>query len=166
LWRRASPSPDIARQRKRRYSDRSSSYSYSPSSSVERRRSRTRELKKNTRRRHRESSPHERGRRHGSTKRGSWRDRSQSQSRERGRIARGRRSMTPGTMRELSNPVTSTWGSHRGDGPDGRSDWRARYRHQEQTRHDRQQSAPLRRERSLSPYSKRLELTQAMNMGR
>lgn len=38
--------------------------------------------------------------------------------------------------------------------------------HHERRPDERNRTPPLRRERSLSPYSKRIALTQAMNMGR
>ncbi|RAK93664.1 hypothetical protein BO79DRAFT_186350 [Aspergillus costaricaensis CBS 115574] len=116
-------------------------------------RSRSREWQgdRNTRRRRRESSPEERGRpRHLSRDR-ERRDRSRSQSVDHSRIARTRRSATPEKRPERGYPASRNYG----DGPshsqkDGRGQGRA---------------PPPPRERSLSPYSKRLALTQSMNMG-
>lgn len=133
-----------ARQRKRRYSDDSASDS---SASVEQpRRSRdvSRSSERNTRRKRREYSPPERGRkRDSSITRGSRRYQSQSPSQERSRIARERHSMTPSTLQRRRSPHPSDRAAQRGGEP---------------------QRAP--RDRSLSPFSKRLALTQAMNMGR
>jgi hypothetical protein len=140
------------RPRKRRYSGSSSGYSHS-SPAPDRRLSPAteREMERNTRRKRRDASPTQRGRSRDSSKRGSWRARSRSQSRERSRIVRGRRSMTPSSVRE----PTKT--RHQRE-PDVRRGQPANVR--------QDQFIPPPRERSLSPFSKRLALTQAMNMGR
>lgn len=154
--RTRSLSPDYSKSGKRRYSYSSSDYS---NSSVERPRSRSRELTRdrNTRRRRRESSPVERGRPKHLSRNGSRGDRSRSQSMDRSRIARERRSVTPDAVRErkynrrsFSRDNMSPPGNERRSGL-GRSDAPAQ---------------PPRKERSLSPYSKRLALTQAMNMAK
>lgn len=132
------------RQSKRRYSDAPESDS---SASVQRpRRSRdvSPDAERNIRRKRREYSPPERGRkRDSSTTRGSRKYQSQSRSQERSRIARDRHSMTPNTQQRRRSPHPSDGALQRGGEP---------------------QRAP--RDRSLSPFSKRLALTQAMNMGR
>ena len=168
LQRARSSSPSVSKQRKRRYSEKSSRYSYSSGSSVERRSSHIREWKneRNIRRRRRESSPDERGRRHDdSPRRGSWRGRSQSQSRDRSRIMRGRRSLPPEVQRNTTDPQRSVQSSYRRleNTVDRRSE------HQERNRAGHIRGNPPaspQRERSLSPFSKRLALTRAMNTGR
>lgn len=131
------------RQRKRRYSDASESGS---SASVEQpRRSLdvSADPERNTRRKRQEHSPPERGRkRDSSPTRGSHRYQSQSQSQGRSRIVRERRSMTPNTQQRRRSPHPSDRAAQRGE----------------------PHRAP--RDRSLSPFSKRLALTQAMNLGR
>ncbi|KAL4888427.1 zinc knuckle-domain-containing protein [Aspergillus ambiguus] len=126
------------RPRKRRYSDSSSDMSASSYSSGERTRSRSREWtsERNIRRRHRESSPEERGRARNISRNGSRRARTRSRSVDPSRISRSRI-----------------------------SDHRHARGHGERADRDRRAPEP-RRERSLSPYSKRLALTQAMNIGR
>ncbi|KAI9928560.1 hypothetical protein MW887_001774 [Aspergillus wentii] len=146
-----------SKPRKRRHSDSSSHHSISSYSSGERARSRSQEWARdrNTRRRHRESSPEERGRPRTSPRGGGRRDRSRSRSMDKGRIAKERRSMTPGAMRERpSHPrrhsrdkMGAPDQSHRRPDYGGRAG---------------PSSAQPRRERSLSPYSKRLALTQSM----
>ncbi|KAL4914229.1 zinc knuckle-domain-containing protein [Aspergillus aurantiobrunneus] len=139
--------------RKRRHSDSSSDYSVSSYSSRER--SRARSPERNIRRRRRESSPKERGRPRDISRNGSRRDRSRSNGMDKGRIARGRRSITDketNLNRSYGNPSSSS-------------------KNQPNTSHEREgykgnHASPTRRERSLSPYSKRIALTQAMNMGR
>ncbi|KAL2221359.1 zinc knuckle-domain-containing protein [Thermoascus aurantiacus ATCC 26904] len=170
---RTSPSPRGSRPRKRRYSDSSSEYSYSSGSPVGRRHSRSRERERerdrNTRRRHRESSPEERGRRNDSARRGSWRDRSRSQSMDKSRIARDRRSMTPETLRGPGHHASTRRSPYGESRPPRESSYQYPERQRsERGRRDRDgPSVPSpRRERSLSPYSKRLALTQAMSMGR
>jgi hypothetical protein len=163
LQRVKSSSPSLSKQRKRRYSEKSSRYSYSSGSSVERRSSRIRERRdeRNIRRRRRESSPDERGRRRDdSSRRGSWRGRSQSQSRDRSRIMRGRRSLPP-VQRNTTDPQRSIQSSYR---PENAIDRRSE--HRERNRAGYNPSASPQRERSLSPFSKRLALTLAMNTGR
>ncbi|KAL4759620.1 zinc finger CCHC-type containing 10 [Aspergillus foveolatus] len=138
--------------RKRRYSDSSSGYSVSSYSSREV--SRTRSPERNTRRRRRESSPKERGRPRDVSRGGSRRGRSRSYSVDRGRIVKERRSLTheeTDADRSYAKPYTS------------RSQPRAS--HHEWKGVERNYAQPPPRQRSLSPYSKRIALTQAMNMG-
>ncbi|KAL2836171.1 zinc knuckle-domain-containing protein [Aspergillus pseudoustus] len=132
--------------RKRRLSDSSSGYSVSSYSSRERSRSRTPE--RNIRRRRRESSPKERGRPRNMSRDDDRRERSRSRNIDRDRNARGRRLTTPEKANPRSPSIDKRLPSYNGRGEDGRN------------------RPPPRRERSLSPYSKRLALTQAMNMGR
>ncbi|QKX56139.1 uncharacterized protein TRUGW13939_03239 [Talaromyces rugulosus] len=143
--RSRSRSPDLRdresnSRRKRQYSHSSSDKADSPMSAEETQSPNIgRDTERNIRRKRQASSPDERGRQRGSPVRGSRKGRSPSQSRERSRIARERRSMTPDAVR-----------SH------------------DVGRRPKPQNEPVqrRRERSLSPFSKRLALTQAMNMGR
>ena len=108
------------------------------------------------RRRHRTVSPDSRGR-PSSERRGSRRDRSTSGSVDKSRVARARRSMTP---------QVST--SH---GTDSKENQRpGRFDDQERRSHSgtNRPVAPRRpphKDGSLSPYSRRLALTQSMNMG-
>lgn len=161
---------------KRRRSSQSSSRSYSSNSSTDwRRRRPSREGDRNTRRRRSSISPDRRGRdrsipgmRH--------RRRSQTRSRDRSQITRNRQSMTPASPQ------------HRGLGIGRASQWKARHQPREAgpaaeyddtkshwtapsdsrgkgTSRSSRRSPPTRKDRSLSPFSKRLALTQAMNMG-
>ncbi|KAJ5212627.1 uncharacterized protein N7498_004273 [Penicillium cinerascens] len=148
-----SPPP---KSRKRRYSDASQSASSYSSGARQRSRSREWTEDRNIRRRRRESSPEERGRHRDSGHRRSVR-RSRSRSIDKSRIAKERRSMTP--------PETTH------DRP-GRRSYRDResppgYTHPSgRSRQDHRAQPDPPRERSLSPFSKRLALTQAMNHGR
>ncbi|KAJ9273447.1 hypothetical protein DTO212C5_521 [Paecilomyces variotii] len=108
--------------------------------------------------RERRQSPEERGRKHEVSSRGRRRDRSRSDSLDKSRIAKGRRSLTP---EDLPVPV-----HERERRPPRPRSPRGRYGG-ENGRQRREAPAPAPpRERSLSPFSKRLALTQAMNMGR
>ncbi|KAI9701519.1 MAG: hypothetical protein M1836_001575 [Candelina mexicana] len=163
---------------KRRRRSVSSSMSYSSDSSSERRRP-TRDPDRRTRRRRGSVSPNRRGRRYSrSRSKGNRHRRTVSRSNDRSTIARNRRSMTPNTpdkytaetdeaarrvsdrttdwkqQRRYSNDGGRYGNSHRDDG-----------RHRKDVRPDPIPPSP-RKERSLSPFSKRLALTQAMNMGR
>ncbi|BCR86957.1 zinc finger CCHC-type containing 10 [Aspergillus chevalieri] len=147
-----------SRTRKRGYSDSSSGRSVSPYSSGERDRSRSHEWARdrNTRRRRRESSPTERGRSANLSRDSRQKYRSRSRSRDRDQIARGRRSLTPHRRRRS-----------RGAAPPEPSQSRSEHASGRRPRHEPGHSAPQSsRDRSLSPFSKRLALTQAMNMGR
>ncbi|PWY81827.1 hypothetical protein BO70DRAFT_379800 [Aspergillus heteromorphus CBS 117.55] len=156
--RSVSPHP-----RKRRYSDSSSQYSDASHSSGERGpRSRSREWSddRNTRRRHRESSPDERGRPRHLSRDGGRRDRTRSRSVDHSRIARARRSVTPSTLPESGHSgsreqhMDHPGPSHSRPTNFGRGGGR-----------DQGRGPPPRKERSLSPYSKRIALTQSMNLG-
>ncbi|KAE8136202.1 zinc knuckle-domain-containing protein [Aspergillus pseudotamarii] len=154
--------------RKRRYSDSSSSHSAHSYSYGEKDRTRSRSREwtgdRNTRRRRRASSPEERGRARNLSRDGSRRDRTRSQSIDQGRIARERRSATPETMHDPNRPGRLSRDTFRHS---GRSDGGYSKAHGEGSGHNRGHAVPQpRRERSLSPYSKRLALTQAMNIGR
>ncbi|KAJ5086324.1 hypothetical protein NUU61_007631 [Penicillium alfredii] len=140
-----------AKSRKRRYSDYSEGYSASSYSGA-RQRSGSREWAedRNTRRRRRETSPEERGRHRGSERHGSQQDR-HSHSVDQSRVAKGRHSLTPNAAHDRSE----------------RRSYRDRASPPAQPQRSRQgprtwPEPP--RERSLSPFSKRLALTQAMNL--
>ncbi|KAK2760880.1 hypothetical protein FQN54_002120 [Arachnomyces sp. PD_36] len=169
---RDSPSPaPRSPARKRRYSDSSSEYSYSSRSPIGRRHSRSREPDRNTRRRRNDRSPDERGRSYNSDRRGSWRARSRSGSMDKSRIARERRSLTPAMAAQGRNYPEDRHDSSAGDRRRPRDQSRGRHENRHPERRgadDRQprQPPPPPKERSLSPFSKRLALTQAMNMGR
>lgn len=123
--------------------------------------------KRNGRRRRRTLSPEPRGRPR-TDRRGSHRSRSRSRSLsvDQGRIARGRKSMTPVpvTMHRTGYEPTGRgqenrpFGSVRGDGD--------RLALPNDHRRPGRRDMPAQKERSLSPYSKRIALTQAMNMER
>ncbi|RDW76263.1 uncharacterized protein DSM5745_06255 [Aspergillus mulundensis] len=151
--RSKSPTSHHLWARKRRHSDSSPGDSVSSYSSREG--SRTRSPERNTRRRRRESSPKERGRTRDISRDGSRQTRSRSHSMDKGRVARGRRSLTAEEIepvRSYAKAFTSM------DQP--------RVCKHERVSAERSHAPPPRRERSLSPYSKRIALTQAMNMGR
>ncbi|QSS59347.1 hypothetical protein I7I51_08782 [Histoplasma capsulatum] len=127
-----------------------------------------RSRERNTRRGKRSQSPVERGR-YGSDRRGSWRNRSRSLSMDRSSIAKHRRSLTPRALDRNSRYPD------RGRARHPRSSERARSMSRSPSRargheppYDRARGVPKnpppRKERSLSPFSKRLALTQAMNM--
>ncbi|PYH95825.1 hypothetical protein BO71DRAFT_350383 [Aspergillus ellipticus CBS 707.79] len=148
--------------RKRRYSDTSSHYSDASHSSGEKdARSRSREWSddRNTRRRHRESSPDERGRPRHLSRDGGRRDRTRSRSVDHSRIARTRRSATP-----ITHPEGNYSGSRDHMDRPGPSHGRSANFGSGGGR-DQGRGPPPQRERSLSPYSKRIALTQAMNTG-
>lgn len=152
------PSTDRKRRRK---SSSSVSESRSDLCSIEEGR------KGNGRRRRRTVSPEPRGR-PTADRRGSHRSRSRSRSLsvDQSRWARGRKSMTPAAV---------SMGRLRHDrierGQENRSFARDRGDDDRQDLHSGRDApvrreAPMRKERSLSPYSKRIALTQAMNVGR
>lgn len=163
--RGGSVSSHHSKTKKRRYSD-SSPGSVSSYSSGERARSHSREWARdrNTRRRRRESSPGERGRRVNSSQDRGRRYRSRTRSMDRDQIAKDRRSMTPETLHGRDYPTRRPRGSM---SPPEPSHSRSENAHSRRPRHETNNPAlQPRRERSLSPYSKRLVLTQAMNVGR
>ncbi|EAL90268.1 hypothetical protein V8F44DRAFT_487359 [Aspergillus fumigatus] len=152
----SSPQPQ---SRKRRYSVSLSYHTDSSFSSGGRQRSRSREWEtdRNTRRRRRESSPEERGRPRNISEDGSRRGRTRSLSMDQSRIAKERLSATPDTVKGRHHPTRESRGNL------------SRSRHLDRQRDhafSRPTSGSARKERSLSPYSKRLALTQAMNMER
>ena len=128
------------------------------------------------RRRHSSRSPVDRGRnRDFNSKRGSRRTRSPSESRDRSEVIRNRKSMTPGLLArpDSRQDNRSRWPEHHpnADRRQSYSNDNDRYGssardRNEDTRGTRPppKSTPQRKERSLSPFSKRLKLTQAMNM--
>lgn len=146
-----SPAPPASR--KRRYSH----SSYDDTGSVDSGHMPSKEPAgdRNTRRRRRESSPDQRGR-HRKEERHSERRYRRSRSADKDRIPRERRSPTPGAPRDRDHNR-----SYRD---------RASQPRQAQSERSRQDPQPRAnqppRERSMSPFSKRLALTQAMNMGR
>ena len=152
---RFSRSPSRSPPRKRKH-DRLSSESMSRSPS----RSRSRDRKS---RRHRKSSPDDRGRSN-AHRRGSHRSRSRTRSlsMDKSRVAKQRRSLDDSSKVNGEDEKTyrsrDVRSSHRrDDSPSRRSNGKAAY-------HSGQ--PPQRKERSLSPYSRRLALTQSMNMNR
>jgi hypothetical protein len=90
------------------------------------------------------------------------RTRSRSESRDRSEVARNRRSMTPGTLLRSKQKYL--------DSPADNDRYGSSFRglDRDNSRAAKFASSPRlpRKERSLSPFSKRLALTQAMNMGR
>ncbi|KAJ6004152.1 hypothetical protein N7522_005797 [Penicillium canescens] len=149
--RRDSTSPPPTKSRKRRYSDSSEGRAGSVHSSEQRPRSISRERTedRNTRRRRRESSPEERGRHRAAERHSSRRDR-RSKSADKARVPKEKRSPTPDGARDR-------YYRDRASPP----------RQSQPPRQDtRMRSDQPPRERSLSPFSKRLALTQAMNHGR
>ena len=150
-------------------------WSRSRSSSPGRRRNqRSRSGDRGKRRRRASRSPIDRGRHRDSrASRGDRRSKSLSSSRDRSQVIRNRKSMTPSIASKP--PERLRHGRHRPsiDRNSSYSDDHERYGSSARTRNgeatatsfpSRRQEPP--RERSLSPFSKRLALTQAMNMGR
>ncbi|KAL8778153.1 MAG: hypothetical protein Q9213_007542 [Squamulea squamosa] len=164
----------VASTRKRRPS-RSSSMSYtSNSSSNGRQRSKAMDDIRRTRPRRSTVSPDTRGRdRWFRAPRSSGRSPSRSNSMDRSQIARERRSMTPYSVPSEDGNKPARAGSGKKDvmnqrlGSDNnRHGSSFRNRANKDGRAERPRPAPpLRKERSLSPFSKRVALTQAMNMG-
>jgi len=165
--------------RKRRRSSSSSSLSYTSVSSHEgRRREVSMNEHRNTRRRRSLISPERRGRDRGHDGRSIRRTRSRSNSMDRSQVARNRQSMTPGATsngaKDRNRKGTGTQGhqplkdrDRRFSNDDDRYGSSFRDGNTDDFRRNRPLSSPPpRRERSLSPFSKRLALTQAMNMGR
>lgn len=171
--------------RKRRRRSRSSSLSHTSESSFEKKdRRRTEESDRNTRRRRSSVSPEMRGRDVDYARK--RRTRSRSSRRDRSQAARNRNSMTPApppnsdkahASEQYRSSRDEASMRHRGQRYSNDNDrYGSSFRNQGQpTRHNRlptrdepsDQNPPFtRKERSLSPFSKRLALTQAMNMGR
>ncbi|KAJ5297923.1 hypothetical protein PENANT_c012G02151 [Penicillium antarcticum] len=151
--RRGSTSPPPTKSRKRRYSDSSEGRAGSVHSSEQRPRSISRERTddRNTRRRRRESSPEERGRHRAAGRHSLRRDR-RSRSVDKARVPKEKRSPTPDGARDRH---------YRDRASPPRQSQPAQSRQDTRMRNDQPP-----RERSLSPFSKRLALTQAMNHGR
>ena len=181
---RKDPSERVARrppgtEGRPREHTRSRSMSRNSHSSIDKRRKRSSHSEtRRKRRRHSSRSPVGRGRdREFNSKRGSRRTRSPSESRDRSEVIRNRKSMTPGlpARQNLRQDDRPQWPEHhpnvdrrqRYSNDNDRYGSSARDRN-ENIRGTRPPSNPLpqRRERSLSPFSKRLKITQAMNMGR
>jgi len=143
-----------SRHRKRKYQS-SSANSSSVSSSEPRSRDRKA-------RRHRTLSPDDRGR-PSSFRRGSHRSKSRSLSLDKSRIARERKSTNEG-----NKPGYSRIPEQRGRPSENQSDRRGTRSSQQPTNtsSNHKRDPPVRQERSLSPYSRRLALTQSMNMPR
>ena len=173
--RRRSPDPLGDRGRRREEYSRSRSTSYTSESSFERRRRRDSHREDRSKRRRRSSrSPNDRGRdRESFGTRGSRRTRSPSDSRDRSQLNKHRKSMTPGLpSRQIDGPRRR---EHRSSftASDDYSKDNDRYGGSARDRTENVRpirpppnATPFSRERSLSPFSKRLALTQAMNMGR
>ena len=165
------------RRRQRGYT-RSRSISYESKSSMDKRRkeSLNSEIRRK-RRRHSSRSPLDRGRdRDFDNNRGSRRTRSPSESRDRSKVTRNRKSMTPGlpARQNSRQDKTSQWPEHlpKADRRQSYSNDNDRYGSSARNRNEAVRgtrppptSLPQRKERSLSPFSKRLRLTQAMTMG-
>jgi len=150
-------SPSPSRDRKRSYRS-SSSMSYSSPDESSRRKVQN----DHRRRRQRTVSPEPRGR-PSSHRRGSRRSRSRSESIDKSRVTRERKSMTPQVVerdRRRSDHVRSNK-EHRGFGG---SDGDGKRPPQSGSARQPGPSQIMRKERSLSPYSRRLALTQSMNM--
>lgn len=180
-WDRKKPGElDAGRQldsehRQRGYpGSRSMSYDSHSSADKKRRKSSHTETR-DKRRRHSSRSPVDRGRdRDFNSNRGSRRTRSPSESRDRSEVIRNRMSMTPGhpTRQESGQDNGSRWP----DNVDRRQSYsndNDRYgssaRGQDENIRDTRPPPNVlhqRKERSLSPFSKRLKMTQAMNTGR
>lgn len=169
-------SPGLGSSRKRRRS-RSSSLSYtSNSSDSSRQRYRVADDFRRTRPRRSSMSPDVRGRDRPSRApppRSSRRTRSRSTSMNRSRIARERRSMTPdharragGAEKPRSRPGFEIGQVGRLEDTDRYGSSFANKENDVRRPSKRTPTSPPRKGRSLSPFSKRLALTQAMNMGR
>ncbi len=167
---RRRPEKKMGGSYKRRRDSVSSSSSHSSASSFERkRRDRSRDENFPTGHHHSSISPDSRGRdRNFYGKRSNRRSRSHSYSRDRSQVARNRQSMTPGAPPQwnggrntpkISDALTRDRG-YRNDNDRYGGSFRGSNRGNPGTAHF---SQPRRKERSLSPFSKRVALTQAMN---
>ena len=176
-------SRDHTTHKRRRSPSISSSGSYSSYSSSDRGPSTHRGHydDRNTRRRHSSISPHQRGRdpHSGATRRPLRRSRSRTDSMDRSRIARNRHSLTPDVRsnherngkrgfagRDRDRRYSNTDDDDRYGGGRRRSGPRDDFRRESPVVRKAPLSPEVRRERSLSPFSKRLALTKAMNVGR
>ena len=163
------PSYGSVGSRKRRRSSSFSDASYSSDdTSARRRKSWAEDNDRNTRRRRSSISPDNRGRDRDFDERRRL-PRSRSNSMDQSRIARHRNSMTPDlrTDHERSNGRPHARPRHSFGADRPKSSYNdARYGKNGQSDPIQPQRVPSRKERSLSPFSKRLALTQAMNTGR
>jgi hypothetical protein len=148
-----------SRDRKRRHRSNSST-SYTSSDRSVRRNGRGDDHR---RRRHRTVSPESRGRPN-SQRRGSRRSRSRSESIDKSRVARERKSMTPHIV-DRERPRIDYIGNRAHDRAFDCERQGDRSPENGDTRRPAP-SQPVRKERSLSPYSRRLALTQSMNIVR
>ena len=163
--------------RKQTEHTKSRSKSYSPHSSMDNRRKKYSHDETGGKRRRRSSrSPVDRGRdRDLNSNRASRRTRSPSESRDRSEVIRNRKSMTPGRSaaqisRQDKDPQLAE--DHLSTRRQSYSNDNDRYGSSARDRNENIRGTRLppnapsqRKERSLSPFSKRLKLTQAMNMG-
>ena len=161
----------------RRQNEHRRSRSYESHSSVDNGRKKSSHREARGKRRRRSSrSPVDRGRdRDFTSNRGSRRTRSLSESRDRSEVIRNRKSMEPGLpARQNSRHDTgSQWPEHHpgGDRRQSYSNDNDRYGSSARDRNESNRGTrppnvlPQRKERSLSPFSKRIKLTQALNMG-
>ena len=167
--------PVLGSERRQRARTRSSSISFDSHSSLDRRRRRSPKSEtRRKRRRHSSRSPVDRGRdRDLNSNRGSRRTRSPSESRNRSEVVRNRKSMTPG-FPAIQSSNRSQWPEQHPN-VDRRQSYSNDNDRYGSSARDRNQgirgsrpppnALPQRKDRSLSPFSKRLKLTQAMNMG-
>ena len=171
---RKSNPPRSTGKRRRSFSSSSSSYT-SDSSHEGRRRDVSMSEHRNTRRRRSSISPERRGRNRNHDGRNKGRMRSRSDSIDRSQVARNRHSMTPGRLdrRDRSSIRSRMQGQRslrdydrRVSNDDDRYGSSFRDENHDKSRRAKPPRPPSpRKERSLSPFSKRLALTQAMNMG-
>ena len=165
-------------ERRQREHTRSRSMSYSSHSSVDKRRKKSSHSEtRGKRRRHSSRSPVDRGRdRDFNSNRGSRRTKSPSESRDRSEVIRNRKSMTPAlpAIQNARQDNGSRWSEHhpKVDRRQSYSNDNDRYGSSARDRNEHIRSTrpplnavPQRKERSLSPFSKRLKITRAMNMG-
>lgn len=177
-YSRKGPGERDARREHTWFRFRSRSRSYGSQSSTDKRRKKsTHSETRVKRRRHSSRSPVDRGRdRDFNSNRGSRRTRSPSDSRDRSEVIRNRKSMTPGLPARQSSKLDngSRWSEHHSniDRRQSYSNDNDRYGSSARDRTETirgtrppPNALPQRKERSLSPFSKRLKITQAMNMG-
>ncbi len=167
----------LGSERRQREHTRSRSMSYGSQSSMDRRKKSSHSENRGKRRRHSSRSPVDRGRdRALNSNRGSRRTRSPSESRDRSEVIRNRKSMTPGlpARQNSRQDENSRWPEHHPnvDRRQSYSNDNDRYGSSARDRNETirgtrppPNALPQRKERSLSPFSKRLKITQAMNMG-
>lgn len=165
--------PDGERRTRRISRSTSSSISNTSASSLHQRyRRQSAHGDRNTRNRRSSVSPDSRGRdKELHSKTSHRRTHSRSESRDRSEVARSRRSMTPGTLlrskqKYLDSPPRDRAPRVPTDNDRYGSSFRGSDRDKSRAAKFAQSPQLPRKERSLSPFSKRLALTQAMNMGR